>query len=266
MSEIEKQEGNTPIDPDEENFAPVMIAGIEEIVPNEWNPNEQSELTFNELVYDIQNEGFDEPIQVVEIPEDDPQRQKGKRYRIIGGEHRFEAVRTLGWSKIPIVVKQYDSEDEQKIKTVRRNMLKGDLNKAKFTQLVNSLDGRRKDGELAIELGIQSREQLEALLVNEKGEYDPDLAEQIANVKKEETAIKNLSMILNKLFSEYGDTLSHSYMFFTYGTKLHLMVMMSRELQKKIDSLSIHCNEKDKDINEVLEKIVQFGWESYLKS
>jgi ParB/RepB/Spo0J family partition protein len=249
-----------------ENFVDIQTVDINEIVPNNWNPNEQDEITFNELVYDIDSEGFDEPIQVVELSENDPERQEGRRYRIIGGEHRFEAVKTLGWKKIPIVVKDYDTEDEQKIKTVRRNMLKGHMNRYKFTQLVNSLDGRRQDSELAIELGLKSKEELQTLLINEKGDYDPELAEQIANVRREETAIKNLSMILNKLFAEYGETLSHSYMFFTYGTKLHVMIMMSRILQKKMDSLSIHCNEKDKDINEILEKIIQFGWDAYLKN
>jgi hypothetical protein len=245
-----------------ENIAETQIVSIEEIIPNEWNPNEQDKTTFNELVYDIENEGFDEPLQVVELNEEDPERQKGKRFKIIGREHRFEAVKALGWDRIPIVVKQYSNEEEQKIKTVRRNFLKGELNKKKFTQLVNSLD-RCRDNELALELGMRSTDELERYYMNEAGRYDPKLAEEMAQVRKEETAIKNLSMILNKLFSEYGETLKHSYMFFTYGTKLHLMVMMSRELQKRVDGISRHCEETDKDVNEVMEKIVQIGFEMY---
>jgi len=238
---------------------------IEEIVENPWNPNEQDPIVFNELVYDIENEGFDEPIQVVHLSEEDPEYAKGKRYRIIGGEHRFKAVKVLGWETIPAVLKDYVTEEEQKIKTVRRNTLRGELNRKKFTQLVNSLD-RRRDEELALALGMQSKEGLEKFLVSEEGKYSPDLAEQMAGVKREETAIKNLSMILNKLFAEYGDTVKHSYMFFTYGTKLHVMVMMSRELQKKVDGIMWHCEEKTKDVNEVLEKIVAFGDAMYRKN
>lgn len=86
---------------------------------------------------------------------------------------------------------------------------------------------------------------------------------QVMEVRKEETAIRNLSMILNKLFAEYGETVSKSYMFFTYGTKLHLMVSMSRSLQKSIDGITRYCEDTNRDISEVLEKIVKFGTNVY---
>ena len=70
-------------------------------------------------------------------------------------------------------------------------------------------------------------------------------------------------MILNKLFAEFGDTVQNSYMFFTYGTKLHLMVMMSPTFRKAIDILSQYCSNKNTDINDVLEKIVDEGSKLY---
>lgn len=241
-------------------IAETIMVPVSEVIENPWNPNEQTDTVFNELVHDIDKEGFDEPLQVVKLPEDDPEYQKGKRYRVIGGAHRLRAIKHLGLDQVPVVVKSYPTEEEQKIKTVRRNLLRGDLNRLKFTRLVNELD-RRVDNEFAVALGLSSKEQLSAMLINNQGKYTEELAERIAEVQKEETAIRNISMILNKLFSEFGDTLKHSYMFFTYGTKLHLMVMMSRQLQKLMDAITTHCSEKDKSVNDVLEHIVQFGFD-----
>jgi len=239
-----------------------ILVPIDQVVENEWNPNEQDEITFNELTSDIENDEFDEPLQVVEIKKDDPLYQQGYKYKVIGGEHRLKAVKVLGWSEIPIVIKNYESEEIQKIKTVRRNMLRGKNNRAKFTQLVHSLN-RRQDIDLALEMGFSSKESLMTAMLNEKGIYDPDMAQEINKIKKEELAIRNLSMILNKLFAEFGETVQNSYMFFTYGTKLHLMIMMSPKLRKSIDILSQYCQNKNTDINEVLEKIVEEGSKLY---
>ena len=219
---------------DQSKFAKVQHLKISEIIPNEWNPNEQEEKIFNELTKDIKEEGFDEPIQVVPLPDDHPARKKGKKWRIIGGEHRWRSVRVLGYEEIPAVIKMYTGEMEQKIKTVRRNQLRGDMNRAKMTKLLNSLKpfGGLTE-ELARKLGFTNIEMMMRLYQDERGRYTEGMANKVANVKREENAIENLSTILNKLFAEYGDTLQQSYMFFTYGTKLHLMVMMTAPVQKK---------------------------------
>ena len=171
-------------------IAKTKIVPINEVVENEWNPNEQDEITFNELTSDIDTEEFDEPLQVVLLSKTDPLYDEGKRYKIIGGAHRFRAVKVLGWSEIPIVIKKYESEETQKIKTVRRNMLRGKNNKTKFTQLVHSLN-RKQDVTLATDMGFNSKEALMMAMLNEKGKYDPDMAQEINKIKKEELAIRN---------------------------------------------------------------------------
>lgn len=204
-----------------------VLLPVDEVEENDWNPNEQESDVFNELVKDIEEEGFDEPLQVVEIPE----TPEGKKYRIIGGAHRFRGVQHLGWEYVPAVIKEYSTEEEQKIRTVRRNMLKGQLDRQKFTKLINSL-GRLVDLDLAVQLGMRNTDKVLQSMLNSRGNYDPSLAEKVKDARREEVALKNLSMILNKLFVEFGDTLKSRYMFFTYGTKLHLMLMMDRKLQK----------------------------------
>ncbi|MCH8860836.1 MAG: ParB N-terminal domain-containing protein, partial [Thaumarchaeota archaeon] len=59
----------------------VTMLKVDQLKETGWNPNEMSDVKFNELVRDIDEEGFDEPIQVVKD-------QADGRFWIIGGEHR----------------------------------------------------------------------------------------------------------------------------------------------------------------------------------
>lgn len=246
----------------DENFAEVIEIDIDEIVPNEWNPNKQDEIIFNELTRDIKEEGFDEPIQVVKIKEDDKLYEEGKRYKIIGEEHRYKSVKVLGWERIPAVIKEYENENTQKEKTVRRNLLKGDLDKKLFTKLINSLDPYSElTPELSRRLGFKNEDEAKKYFINEKGKYNEEYAEKLKETRTEELAIANLSLILNKLFAEFGDTVQQNFMFFTYGTKLHLMVMMNRKIQKMVDGVIERAKKKGENINDLLEKILELGIE-----
>ena len=69
-------------------------------------------------------------------------------------------------------------------------MLRGKNNKTKFTQLVHSLN-RKQDVTLATDMGFNSKEALMMAMLNEKGKYDPDMAQEINKIKKEELAIRN---------------------------------------------------------------------------
>ena len=37
--------------------------------------------------------------------------KEGKRYKIIGGEHRYKVAMILGYEEIPIIIKDYDEEE-----------------------------------------------------------------------------------------------------------------------------------------------------------
>ena len=74
----------------------VLQIPVDQITPNDWNPNELSDVMFNRLVEDMRTIGFLQPLLVV--PQED-----GK-YRIIDGEHRFECARLLDMEEIPCVL------------------------------------------------------------------------------------------------------------------------------------------------------------------
>lgn len=102
---------------DEEKGVSVNMIPVELIFPNEWNPNVMTDRLFNELVKDVDEDGFLQPILVI------PSEVDGvEKFKIIDGEHRFEVMKLLDKTRIPCIVNRGElSRDvtRQKIKTVR---------------------------------------------------------------------------------------------------------------------------------------------------
>lgn len=204
-----------------------VLLGVEQLVPFEWNPNEMSPLEFNSLVQDIQEKGFDEPLQVV---------AKEGVYYILGGEHRWKACKVLGVNEVPCVVKDLP-ESEWKAYVVRRNIVRGELNRDKFTRLVRGVTQGDDYGALAQKMGFDDLKAFMSVLKVEK--TDQRAADSIlAQSERELDAVHNLSHVLNQVFAAYGDTLPQGYMFFAYGKKMHLLVQMDKELEEQVKTVA----------------------------
>lgn len=216
---------------------PVMIA-LDRIHANAWNPNEQTDETFNQLVEEIREDGFDHPLQVCPCS---CEQIAGDHYRIIGGEHRYKAATVLDMKEVPCTIYEKWDEFTQKIKTVRRNLLSGDLNDRKFTDLIESLkdNGVVSDEELWQRLGFDTQESYLKHIINLASEEDKKkdtwLQSMMDQSNQEVDAVDSMSDVLNHIFSQYGDTVPQSFLFFAYKGRTHLMVLMSKELNATIE-------------------------------
>lgn len=220
------------------------------VQPNPWNPNTESEEVFNALVDTIREHGFDQPLVVVP----DPAREG--HYRIIKGEHRWRAARHLNLETVPCVVRRWD-ELEQRVQTVKDNRLRGELDRARLARLINELSERYQVpmGEAALRMAFFSEEELRKFLRLREGEAL--LAEELLAARRELQAIAGLAFILNTLFAQFGETVPQSYMFFTYGGKLHLMVMMHGRLKKVVDVLTQAAAAKQLDLADLLARCLE---------
>lgn len=88
------------------------------IIPNEYNPNRQSDHDFELLCKSMEEDGFTQPIVCVKHPD-----HEGK-LKIVDGEHRWRASATLGMKEIPVVVTPM-TEAQAKIATLRHNRARG---------------------------------------------------------------------------------------------------------------------------------------------
>lgn len=198
------------------------------IRPNEWNPNEMDPEVFNELVSNIEEYGFVQPIIIATLADEEYD------FQITDGEHRFEGLAVLGIDTIPCIVKDV-SEDKQKFQTVKLNRLKGKFNTKKFTNLVSDLMERYTFEEVAENLAFTDPTELEAMIENARDVIsDPDMRNEFDKAKDEIKTVDDLSNVLNRLFTKYGDTLPANFMILDFGGKDSIWVRMPRREFAKI--------------------------------
>jgi ParB-like nuclease domain len=107
------------------------------LTPNDYNPNRQSEHEFTLLKSSILEDGFTDPVKVVELD--------GGVRRIVDGEHRWRAVRELAEEgslpddDIAIVVLPM-GEAQAKIATLRHNRARGNEDVQLATDVLRDLE------------------------------------------------------------------------------------------------------------------------------
>ena len=91
----------------------VEYVGIDDVRPNEYNPNRQSDQEFGLLLRSISEDGMTQPIIVLR-----------ETNVIVDGEHRWRACKQLGFTEVP-VVRVDMSEEQRRVATLRHNLARG---------------------------------------------------------------------------------------------------------------------------------------------
>ena len=213
---------------------------IEKIVPNPWNPNKMDDKTFNMLADELNEEnenaaGYIVPIQVVEV-------EDGK-YMIVGGEHRWRAMRANGAKEIECVVLEGDKwkdEDFLKFKTVSLNVLHGKLDPKKFVKLYESVADRYREEVLQEMFGFADEAEWKRYVksvrssLKDAGATKEQLRE-FDRAAKEVKTVEGLSAVVNRIFSKYGGTVDKNFIWFSWGGEEQLYVQVSRSDWKVLE-------------------------------
>jgi len=91
------------------------MINVNEIFPNDYNPNFQPQTTFDSLMDNIKRNGFYGAIII------------NKKNVIIDGEHRWRALKALGQKEIPCILETEADDNLSKILTLRLNRERGYL-------------------------------------------------------------------------------------------------------------------------------------------
>ena len=221
---------------------------IEDCMPNSWNPNVMDDDMFNMLCREISELGFIDPIQVVPL-------ENGK-YLIIGGEHRWRAARAVGYDSIPAVVltdAKWREQDLQKFVTLRLNVIRGKINPEKFAALYEELANHYSHEELQSLMGFTDEEAFNKLVgsvstaLKESG-LPAEITEKFDEAKQKIKTVDDLTMILNQIFAEYGDTLDRNFMWFSFGGKKHLYVICDKGLWQQVEAFMKEADENNADV------------------
>lgn len=247
----------------------VVELQVEEIMPDPLNPNEQTADRFNTLVSTIAEDGFDQPIVVCPITDRDRAQLNAppeKKYVIAKGEHRWRSMRVLGKAVIPAVVRPWD-DLTRRTRMVRDNVVKGDLNKERMTELVHSLQSQhRLDADLTASLvGFDTTREMFKHMVHEKAAKQA--AEEQAHLDRTKDSLKvldDLSLLLNAIFTKHGHSVPYGYLAFMFGGQIHVMVEMQEELREQIELLGKVALERKVDINLLLAAMLREALPTYL--
>jgi hypothetical protein len=230
---------------------------LDQLHPFPGNPNEEDAITFNNLVDEIDQDGFDQPLIVV--PAANILGPGATGYVVVSGNHRYKALQTQGkFDAVDCVIKDWDAE-KAKIKVVRRNLLSGDLNAKKFTAFVDGISTGYTQDQLADAMGFASVEDFTKIYQKELEEQNERGKEGAADARNEMNLIDGLSLILNRLLREYGQTVAYSFMFFLYGSKIHLCIQANTKLKRLLEIITKRCVEDGLDINLALTGLLGVG-------
>lgn len=243
---------------DKKTWTGAILLPIDSLVLTDWNVNEMSDKDFSELVAEVEEQGFDEPVGVVPT-KDDP-----NSYLVLSGEHRVRACHALGIKEVPAVIKTALLEaDEAALQmwSVRRNNIRGRINAQKYAALERGLSDRFKVSAEAARQRMLVKEDLLKAIQDKSERKSPsgledddsddtdrsgddgtqagkDAKAEVANRKQLLAALKNAE---EEVLIKSADTVEHGYLFFGQGQGTHLVVNESKRLWGLVQRMIAAC-------------------------
>lgn len=229
---------------------------LELLVEDQANPNVMDDRMLAELVEMIRCTGFDEPVQCAPGAVLPDGRQS---FVLVGGHHRVKAARILGMTCVPAVVKDRMEEGERRMEMVRRNVVRGELDRVKFGELVASLEGRDALSlrAMAEKMGFGAEKALRERMERKKGVTADALDKLLADSHREIVLVNNLSWVLNEIMSKYGETAPEGWLFFAYKERFTLLVQSSPSLARAIDVLCMKMREDKASLQDFINEAIR---------
>lgn len=230
---------------------------LEKLVKSDWNPNVMNAKQFDRLCRELQETGFVEPLQVFPLEDG--------TFQLIGGHHRLEAAKVLGYPSVPCIVlkgDQFKNEDYLKFANMKLNVIRGEISPQKFVNMYLDLSKRHEKDAMMESMGFVDEEQFKVLLGDLKKEIDksdlPDkIKEKFKETANELKTIDDISNILNFLFNKFGNTLNYGFMVLVYGGHDHVYVSLEdKNFKKTVDSLQDICKENQLQIDPFFKELV----------
>lgn len=223
------------------------------LIPNPGNPNEMSTAEFNLLYENIGLMGITDPILVRPHPQ-----IKGK-YRIVGGEHRWEVSKLYDMDEVPCTIvedPEFD-EDHEKFQMVRHNIIHGKMSPQKFFKLYESLSEKYTDKVAAEAFGFVEEEEFKKFINKTASALPKNMQKDFKEAAKELKTIDELSNLLNTMFTNYGDSLTYGYMILDYGGKKSIWLRLLGKEYQNFLKMADTLKENNKTVDHFFEKLLQ---------
>jgi hypothetical protein len=223
---------------------------INSLTPQAGNPNRMSGRAFDLLVDNIQKTGLTDAILV---------RRTDNGYRIVGGHHRWEAAKYLGFEEVPVcVITDPDFDDEaETFQIVRMNVIRGKMDPASFFSMYEKMSAKYTQDILQDMFGFAESEEFRRLINQTAKALPPELQQKFKDAAKELKTIDGLAQLLNEMFTKFGSSLPFGFMVLDYGGKESVWIQISKKTKEALFALGVTCRENTRTMDDVLGGIVQ---------
>lgn len=227
---------------------------IWQLHPNPNNPNRMNPKEFDLLVENMRQVGFVDPVFVRPHPDGMPDK-----YLIIGGHHRTEAAKFLGFKSVPCVVTT-DPEmtaELEEFQLVRMNVIRGNIQPSLFADLYRKYAPKYGEAVLQDMFGFADQAAFQKLIKDTKAALPKEMKAKFAEAAKDIKTIDGLAKLLNRMFTMHGNTLEYGWMVVDYGQKDSIWVRISGKTHKNLVSLGERCVEASVSLDSVLGGLLQ---------
>jgi len=215
-----------------EQTSSVLKLSLTELREIPGNVNEMSDADFNSLCDGIKESGFCPALVVAP--------REGK-YVIIDGNHRFRAVRLLGWTEVSCQVIPVDDVTAQEILSARMNIVRGNVDKVMFSKLWNKIRGVLDERQAMYTLGIASEEKLREFMKLPRRRLDIQIGadEQVKALMKRVPAVEDMIAIVRAALGDC-DTGEFDHLAFQVRSTELVMVRCTRaQLDMLRDAMAV---------------------------
>lgn len=219
------------------------------------NSNRQDKFVFAQLCESIEVNGFDESLIVV------PRGDGG--YTVLSGNHRFRAGSAVGMTEFPCVIRDDWDSVKAEIESVRRNYVRGAIDKEAFTLQVDALS-KEADldfDDIYMQMGFEDATKFSQLYDKER-ELEEEMAKKVMETSTSAQAVKmidDIGNIVSTILAEHGHTVPHSFLIFPAGKKTHLYVAANPALKATIQAIAEQAVAQRLDLNVALSGLLAIG-------
>lgn len=224
---------------------------VDQLIPNPENPNSMTPSQFNMLADNITRVGITDPIFVVQEGPD--------KYQIVGGEHRWQVAKLMGFETVPCTITTSDKldADQRRFQLVRHNIIHGAMSAEKFVKMVESLTDEYTD-EIAAEMfGFDQQEDFNKLVASMTKSVPTELQEDFKKAAKDIKTVDGLAKLLNSMLNTHGDSLPYGYMVVDFGGQDSIWLRMRKGSKTAFLEMASTCKGQGKSVDETIEHLLK---------
>jgi hypothetical protein len=250
---------------------------IDLIDPNPANPNKMNSRQFDLLVDNLQRVGITDPILVRpiqikkflkaagEAPALGPAKFFEKlreikcRFSTVGGHHRVEAAKYLGFEAAPctVVTDEAFDEMEEDAQMLRHNAIRGQLDPDAFVSLYAKYAGKYGDADIQELFGFSDEAEFQRLIKATAKSLPKELQAKFKEAAKEVKTVDGLARLLNTLFAKYGDTLPYNFMVFDYNNQQSVWLQCDKKTLDAFAVIGDLCIDSKRTVDDIVGRILQ---------